>query len=389
MTYLIVNHIRMLYWWFNITFLPQPLFGDLRSFMKPLIKYITRPAHRRDRIYQLLLSAIVSGKYAPGQRLPTRREFESIHNTSRITVQSALDKLQSEGFVEARGKAGSFVSLTAPHRNRFALVFSQTKGDDQWSNFHECLLAESLLYAKHAGIEIVKFGVDSPLASQKEILTGQIASHRLAGLIFSPCYNDLLEHPLFSKTKIPHVSIQVGPSPHLVSMDYESFHAKAAEHLQKLRKKRTAYLMLKGNCDYESGILRPILKQHGLELHPHLIQSVSSADAGWAGNLVSLLLSLPEKQRPDSFVIVDDHTVPEVTRALRGILGVSQRKIEIIAGSNFPFSTPAALPVKRLGFDLRKLFSLCFEALKTQKDSPRAKINFKVPATFQDELPQD
>ncbi len=70
---------------------------------------ITRPPIKQDEIINDLRGKIIGRVYEPGKQLPTRTDFEEVYQASRATVQRALDQLASDGFVVARGQAGTYV----------------------------------------------------------------------------------------------------------------------------------------------------------------------------------------------------------------------------------------------------------------------------------------
>ncbi|WP_323844253.1 PLP-dependent aminotransferase family protein [Microbulbifer magnicolonia] len=72
---------------------------------------------REYRYLQLeawLLQGIKEGRWRPGERLPSIRSLCREHAVAKATVQHALQRLEAKGLVEARPKAGHFVSLQAP-----------------------------------------------------------------------------------------------------------------------------------------------------------------------------------------------------------------------------------------------------------------------------------
>src|ERR1044072_8112 len=64
---------------------------------------------KHHSIYQELHSAIVSGKYQEGHRLPSEAQLVEQFSTSRPTVARALRGLQYQGLIERRAGAGSYV----------------------------------------------------------------------------------------------------------------------------------------------------------------------------------------------------------------------------------------------------------------------------------------
>jgi GntR family transcriptional regulator/MocR family aminotransferase len=70
------------------------------------------PGSRRAvrELHRQLHSAIVAGRLQSGVRLPSTREFASALGVSRNTVVTAYDLLLAEGYVLARGRAGTLVA---------------------------------------------------------------------------------------------------------------------------------------------------------------------------------------------------------------------------------------------------------------------------------------
>ena len=60
---------------------------------------------------------ILSGKWAPGLKLPTELELSKIHQLSRGTVRLALSNLENEGLLERVQGRGTFVRAKLPTPN--------------------------------------------------------------------------------------------------------------------------------------------------------------------------------------------------------------------------------------------------------------------------------
>ena len=58
-----------------------------------------------------LTEAIQSGRYAPGDPVPTETQLCAQYGVSRITVRRAISELQDEGLLEKRHGKGTFVSF--------------------------------------------------------------------------------------------------------------------------------------------------------------------------------------------------------------------------------------------------------------------------------------
>src|SRR5258708_35543028 len=66
--------------------------------------------HKYRQIFDKLQEDISSGRYKPGQRLPSEAELVRRFGASRMTVFRAMRGLQSQGTVTRRVGFGTFVS---------------------------------------------------------------------------------------------------------------------------------------------------------------------------------------------------------------------------------------------------------------------------------------
>ena len=75
-----------------------------------------------------VIEAIRSGQLVPGQKLPTVRALADTAGLAVNTVAHAYRSLDEDGFVEGRGRAGTFVTLSASgdeQARRAALDFAE------------------------------------------------------------------------------------------------------------------------------------------------------------------------------------------------------------------------------------------------------------------------
>ncbi|HZU16950.1 MAG TPA: GntR family transcriptional regulator, partial [Candidatus Dormibacteraeota bacterium] len=61
-----------------------------------------RPARVSNEVVAQIREAIFSGRYQPGDRLPTERELSRQFGVSRVTVRDALRALEAAGLIEVR-----------------------------------------------------------------------------------------------------------------------------------------------------------------------------------------------------------------------------------------------------------------------------------------------
>lgn len=77
------------------------LFYDLTKADMPIYEYL----------YNCIKNDILYGKIAPGEKLPSKRNFAKNHGISTITVQNAYDQLISEGYITTVPKRGYYAAV--------------------------------------------------------------------------------------------------------------------------------------------------------------------------------------------------------------------------------------------------------------------------------------
>ncbi len=68
----------------------------------------------QQRIRQMVIDGVLSGRFRPGQKLPSSRRLAAHLQVSRITVTLAYAELVAQDYLVARGRSGYFVSDNAP-----------------------------------------------------------------------------------------------------------------------------------------------------------------------------------------------------------------------------------------------------------------------------------
>ena len=68
-----------------------------------------------EALYRCIRTDILSGKLAPGQKLPSKRTLADNLEVSKITVETAYSQLLSEGYISSREKVGYFVEEVRGH----------------------------------------------------------------------------------------------------------------------------------------------------------------------------------------------------------------------------------------------------------------------------------
>ena len=74
------------------------------------------------QICQSLKTAIESGTYGSGFRLPSEHELVQTFGASRVTVSRALKELQIGGLIDRRAGSGTYVRASTVKQHAFGLL---------------------------------------------------------------------------------------------------------------------------------------------------------------------------------------------------------------------------------------------------------------------------
>lgn len=104
----------------------------------PLSKRQERePASLNERAYHAVRGAILAGKLPPGSPLSRRRLAEEL-GMSTLPISDALSRLENEGLVESRARAGTRVRIPSPDEVRGNYIVREALETHSARLFAEC-----------------------------------------------------------------------------------------------------------------------------------------------------------------------------------------------------------------------------------------------------------
>ena len=354
---------------------------------------------KHQLIAEELRRQIVAGLLSPGSRLPTRAVLEQRFDASRQTVQQAFDLLTAEGFVEPRGRQGTFVAERPPFLGHYALVYPHRPHDEQgWPMYWTAIFNEAQALQRAGRCRFTAFyGTDATAQSRPYTgLSHAVANHQVAGLILVCTPRGHHEHIDLASSALPRIllahytdlpgAMAVGPDP-------ASFLTRALECLASRRRRRIA-LVLQEMSELEATQTISAARTHcerlGLEMRFEWVQGCNPLRPHWIARSLAMMSTLPPADRPDGLVICDDNLVEP---AIRGLTRDPARAfaigedLDIIAHANFPWTPPIEPPVTWLGFDIRELVRTCTENIERQRRGENPPRRTDLKAVFEHELP--
>lgn len=328
-------------------------------------KQLGRPPLERVNIERHVRGLIISGKLAPGARVPSVAELSKQHRASSKTVHEALVNLAGDGFLVAKSTRGTFVTDYPPHLWEYAIAnpIRSGIGPGGGSLMYAAIDRAVQAIADHdprRRIRIYK-GIDELFSGEDDYyrLLEDVRAERVAGIIFftPPLllrYSELIQRP-----SVPMVTLGVTKQGALgepmagvmpIPFDQQLWFARATEHLAKLGCERIAVM---GNVG-EGDITREHCRRIGIESPPYLNQPAYYRDPTCARRAIELMFSPDMRKKPDGLIISDDHFIAPAIEGMRIARIHVPRDVKIVAMFNYPHLVKTDLSFHWLGFDARE-----------------------------------
>ena len=326
-----------------------------------------RQTHLEGEIRERILSC----RFGRGTRLPLRTELMREFGASSDTVQQAFHRLRLDGFVESRGKQGTFVAGRLPHEHTYGVVFP-LQVSSAYPLYQRMKDQLPSLEARR-GIALLTYEQVSADCSRPDWqrLSRDVRHGRLGGLLLACPPGFVDQGALFATAQRPPlVAVMSTPGSDgmpAVWFDYDAFLRLALEAAAGAGRKRVAILNGSFRPDFatQKGFVART-KRLGLAVKPWWTPGLTLKDDLAARSCLRLLLHPDQTTRPNALIVTDDSLIePAITGILEAGLKVPEDLL-LIGQSNFPEGRAGALPVTRIGFDTGRLLDTCLDLLGQQ-----------------------
>ena len=286
---------------------------------------IGTPKYRQ--ILEAIKTDIVSGRYQPGQKLPSETALLKRFETSRITVGRALRELQLAGLIERRAGSGSYVG-TGPADDSgllFGLLFPNVADTEIFGPISQGM-SEAPQASKHALLWGNLTPDPATKADQTWKLCQQYIRKKVAGVFFAPLErgadsDETNQRIIFAleRAQIPVVLLDRCFLPYpdrsrhdLVGIDHRRAGYMITEHLFKLGCRRIAFFAYSNSASTVAARIagyREALFVYGMPIEAVLVQSLDSGDEHEIRRLMEML-------KPDAIIGANDRTAGHLMHEL-------------------------------------------------------------------------
>src|ERR1700693_6026537 len=272
-----------------------------------------------QQVVEAVKNEILSGRYQPGQKLPSEAARGKRFGASRITVGRALRELRQAGLIQSRAGSGSYVGPAAAGENGllFGLLIPNLGDTEIFGP-----IAQDMSHAPQARKNALRWGNIAPEPETKEEQTWGLCQQYIAkkvdGVFFAPleraAANDETNYRVIAsleRANIPVVLLDrcILPYPRrsrhdLIGIDHRRAGYMITEHLLKLGCRRIAFFAYSNSASTVAARIagyREALYVFGFPVEPALVQSLDTGDEEEVSHLVKTL-------RPDAIIGANDRT---------------------------------------------------------------------------------
>jgi len=280
-----------------------------------------------QQVVEAVKNEILSGRYQPGQKLPSEAALVKRFGASRITVGRALRELRQAGLIQSRAGSGSYVgpAATGDKGMLFGLLIPNLGDTEIFGP-----ICQGMSQAPQARKNALLWGNIAPEPETKEEQTWELCQQYIAkkvdGVFFAPLErataNDETNYRVISsleRANIPVVLLDrcILPYPRrsrhdLVGIDHRRAGYMITEHLLKLGCRRIAFVGYPNSAATVTariGGYRDALFSAGISVARDLVRTLEN-------DQVSDVRTVMEKLKPDGIVCANDRTAGHLMHGL-------------------------------------------------------------------------
>lgn len=211
---------------------------------------VKRTRIKHKDIYDAICNAIISGKYAPGEKIPTEKELAADFQASRPTVGRAMRDLERHGLIVRRQGSGTFVRKTTHSRtNTFGILIPWQGGEslESKTSVFSAMVSEISRESSRNGFSLLlndtPFKDNEDVVKRAKTICRQLIELHVAGVFFMPIDNpsDVMK----SNAEIAEAFEQAGVAVVLLDRDINQWSHRSKHDIVAIDNEYSSYILTK------------------------------------------------------------------------------------------------------------------------------------------------
>jgi GntR family transcriptional regulator, arabinose operon transcriptional repressor len=333
------------------------------------------PKYRQ--VLDTLRSEILSGRYQPGEKLPSEIDLVKRFGTSRITIGRAVRELGDMDLIERRRGSGTYVREVKSSGLTFGLLIPNLGQTEIFEPICRGMMDAGGQHALLWG----NASEGDARSGEALQLCNQYVERRVSGVFFAPLEfsrdNESVNQrviALLEKARIPVVLLDRCYLPYpqrshhdLVGIDNRLAGYLATEHLLKLGCRRIAFLSQVNAASTVGARIsgyREALLHHDVSLDVGLIQNFDASDR----NAVARFL---KEQDPEAIVCVNDRVAANLMHSLIDISRKIPKDVRIVGIDDVGYARLLPVPLTTVHQPCREIGITAMETMLSRLENPR------------------
>jgi GntR family transcriptional regulator of arabinose operon len=338
-----------------------------------------------QQVVETVKSEILSGRYQPGQKLPSEAALVKRFGASRITVGRALRELRQAGLIQSRAGSGSYVGPAASVDEGllFGLLIPNLGDTEIFGP-----ICQGMSQAPQARKNALLWGNIASDPETKDEQTWQLCEQyiakKVAGVFFAPlertAASDQTNHLVIAaleRANIPVVLLDrcILPYPRrsrhdLIGIDHRRAGYMITEHLLKLGCRRIAFVGYSNSAapiTARIGGYRDALFIAGVSVSLDLVRSLDS-------DQVSEVRMVMEELRPEAIVCANDRTAGQFMQGLIQLKYRIPQDVRIVGIDDVEYASLLPVPLTTVRQPCREIGVAAVAAMLERIAAPEMPI---------------
>jgi len=331
-------------------------------------------------IRQTITDAIASGRYSPGDRLPSESELVKTFSASRPTVNRAMRELQLAGFIDRRAGSGSYVRVeAAAHGYTFGLLIPELGRTEIFEPMCQGM-AEAQHKSQHVLLWGSSLGNESNMEQQASQACRQLVATKVSGVFFAPLEltpkKDAINRGIaeaLDRAGIPVVLLDRDLVPYpersgydLVGIDNRRAGYSITKHLIRCGCRRPIFIGRPGSAptvDARAAGYREAVSSSSLEWKEQVCR-IEPEDRASVKDVLS-------KLHPDGFVCANDFTAAHLQRTLTDLRVNVPDDVRMVGIDDVKYASLLSVPLTTIHQPCSSMGAIAISAMLDRLREPK------------------